>query len=74
MTNDKLNGSVDLLAKSLRDVFVEAAISVGNDIKADMKDMEGRLNTTNSNMAVMFTNEAKRMGDMIDAKLQKMSE
>ncbi len=103
MPNDKLNGSVELLAQSLRDVFGEAMTSVRNGLKADMKDMEGRLNTdlkdikadmkdikadmkdmegrlntridtTDSNMAVMFTDQAKKMGDMIDDRLQKMSE
>ena len=84
MPNDNLNGSVDLLARSLRDVFGEAMTDVRNGMKADlkametglrkdMKEMEERLNTridtTNENMAAQFTQQEKKMGDMIDKKL-----
>ena len=36
MANDKLNGSVDLLAQALRGVFTEAVEQVGGDIKAEI--------------------------------------
>ncbi len=86
MEESKLNGSVNLLAQALRDVFSEAMTSVRNGVKADMKEMEsgirsdmntmeGRLSdhidTTNQNMASQFAEQEKKMGKMIDKKLAR---
>jgi len=82
---NKMNGSLDLLASAMRDVFSEAMISVRNGMKADLKDMEGRLNlridetnarigTTNQNMAAMFSEQEKKVGEMMDKKLDRRTE
>ena len=67
MPNKKLNGSVDLLAQAMRQVFQESVEAVHTDMKEDLKDMgEGIRSemkdmnkTTNENMQKMnkTTNE-----------------
>ena len=43
-TKSKLNGSVDLLAKAMRQVFTEAVKEGIVPVRKDMEAMEGRLN------------------------------
>ena len=75
----KLNGSVDLLAKSMRDVFSEAMEAVHGAVKKDMDAMEGRLNeridgverridTTNENMQAQFAEQEKKIGRLLGSK------
>ena len=70
MGNEQLNGSVDLLAKAMRQVFTEAVESavqpLATEVKAlrtEVNDMEGRLNaridTTNENMQAQFAQHRK---------------
>jgi len=42
-TKKPLNGSVDLLAEGIRNVFNEGFTSVRDGVKADIADMENRL-------------------------------
>lgn len=41
--SDRLNGNVDLLARAMRTVFSEAVQEGIKPVRADMRDMEGRL-------------------------------
>ena len=76
MSNDKMNGSVDLLAQAMRKVFsesVEGAVApLTTEVKAlrtEVHDMEGRLNkridTTNANMQAQFAEQEKKIGQLI---------
>ena len=78
-SKNKLNGSVELLAKALKGVVSEA-IEENNDlvlttIRDDMAAMEGRLNdridTTNENMSKQFSTQAKYISEQIDKRLGK---
>jgi len=84
MASDKkgLNGSVDLLATAMRDVFkeaVEGAVEpIESQVKAlrtDMGDMEARLNqridTTNENMQAQFAQHRKDVQADIQEALKK---
>ncbi len=73
MSNNPLNGSVNLLAQAMRDVFregVERAVEpLATEMKAmrtDMRDMESRLNeridTTNQNMQGQLAEQQKKIG------------
>ena len=78
-SKNKMNGSVDLLAKALKGVVSEA-IEENNDlilttIKDDMAAMEGRLNkridTTDKNMSEQFAAQAQYISEEIDKRLGK---
>ena len=79
MANDKLNGSVDLLAQAMRGVFTEAVEQVGGDIKAEIKaDMvameqrlEARIDTTNKNMQVQFAQNRQDVSEDFKKALQQ---
>ncbi len=65
-TKSKLNGSVDLLAKAMRQVFTEAVeeglVPVREDIKdirGDIKKLSDGLDTTNQNMQAQFAQHRK---------------
>ncbi len=69
----KLNGSVDLLAKAMRQVFQEATQQAVEPVMDEMMKMEDRLDkkidnaveTTNSNMQAQFAEQDKKIGKLI---------
>ena len=74
-SKNKMNGSVDLLAKALKGVVSEA-IEANNDVILDeMGKMEERLNsridTTNENVSAQFATQAKYISEEIDKRLGK---
>ncbi len=74
-SKNKMNGSVDLLAKALKGVVSEA-IEANNDVILDeMGKMEERLNsridTTNENVSAQFATQAKHISEEIDKRLGK---
>ena len=89
---EHLNGSVDLLASAMRSVFTECMDSVRNGMRADLRDMEGRLNkridglvdrvdglekrldTTDANMAAQFADQEKKIGEIVEKKLDRLSQ
>ncbi len=75
----KLNGSVDILAKAMREVFTEAVEGAVDPLTTEVKalrtevgDMEGRLNdridTTNENMAAQFAAQEEKIGKLIKGR------
>ena len=66
MKENKLNGSADLLAKAIRQVFEEATEIGRMAVKDDMHEMEknlsDKIDTTNQNMESM----EGRLNDRID--------
>jgi hypothetical protein len=79
MAENKLNGSVELLARSIRDVFQDAMSITRENIKEDMasmkqdvaknlSDMETRLNshidTTNNNMQAQFARQEEIISNL----------
>ena len=72
MSEPKLNGSVELLAKAMRKVFSEAVEDVAEPLHKDMKglrtDMQGMgarldagIKTTNENMQSQFAEQEKKI-------------
>ena len=72
MTQEKLNGSADLLAKAIRKVFEETSENVRYSVKEDMHEMEknlsDKIDTTNQNMESM----EGRLNDRIDTTNENM--
>ncbi len=79
MAENKLNGSVELLARSIRDLFQDAMSITRENIKEDMEsmkqdvaknlsDMETRLNshidTTNNNMQAQFARQEEIISNL----------
>ena len=79
MAENKLNGSVELLARSIRDVFQDAMSITRENIKEDMEsmkqdvaknlsDMETRLNShidiTNNNMQAQFARQEEIISNL----------
>ncbi len=70
MKKNELNGSVDLLAKAMRDVFTESMQGVREGVQEDMKVLEEGLkeeirtvnDTTNQNMQAQFATQQKEIG------------
>ncbi len=66
MKNDKLNGSVDVLAQALRQVFTEAVESAVKPLEHKVDDMgkrlesvENGLKTTNENVQAQLAQNRK---------------
>ena len=70
-TNKKLNGSVNLLATALRDVFTEAMVAVKDDMKNDIQGFDNNLNTRMNGIDKSLENLGKRM-DKIDQSQKDM--
>ena len=83
MTGDaeKLNGSVELLARAMRKVFSEAVEGAAEPLHEDMKglrtDMQGMsarmatkadIKTTNENMQYQFAEQEKKIGQLLKAR------
>jgi len=72
----KLNGSVNLLAQAMRDVFHESMNEVRDGMNEDLKVLEEGLRdeirsangTTNENMQVQFAEQEKKIGKLIAKK------
>ncbi len=76
MAKETLNGSTNLLAQAMREVFSEAMTTavapLQTEMKAlrtDMRDMETRLNaridTTNENMQAQFAEQERKIGQLL---------
>ena len=74
--SDKHNGSVDLLAQAMRQVFDESMQGVRSKVKQGMENMESRITThfdkqietTNQNMQTQFAEQEKDIADIVDKK------
>ncbi len=76
MTKNKLNGSADLLAKAIQQVFEEATEISRAQVKQDMHGMEQNLSdkidatnesikTTNQNMQAQFAQQEEKIAKMV---------
>ncbi len=69
MTQEKMNGSADLLAKAIRKVFEETSENVRDSVKEDMQEMEknlsDKIDTTNQNMQAQFAQQEKKIAKMV---------
>ena len=76
MTKNKLNGSADLLAKAIQQVFEEATEISRAQVKQDMHGMEQNLSdkidatnesikTTSQNMQAQFAQQEEKIAKMV---------
>ena len=74
MTSKNLNGSVDLLAKAMKEVFSEAVEGAVEPLRDGLKEIHDDmatkkdLKTTNKNMQVQFSEQEKKIGKLLSAK------
>ena len=68
--SEKLNGSVGRLAVALGDVVREAAESVRDDVRKDMREVEERLNTRIDRVAGDVRDAEERLGNRIDRAVE----
>ncbi len=87
MSTTKLNGSSDLLANAIRKVFEETMKAHENNMKPEFEKIDKRLEAleagqtklgeqidqTNKNMADQFSEQDKRISDIVDKKLERFT-
>ena len=84
MPSRKLNGSVEVLARAMRDVFTEAVQEgIGPvrkdvaglkeniaEIKEDVAGVKRDIKTTNENMQAQFASQEKKIGKLLTGKIR----
>jgi len=68
----KLNGSVNVLAEAMRNVFSEAVISAVEPLREDMQAMENRLNGRIDGLETRIDNVKNELETRIDTTNQNM--
>ncbi len=73
-TDSKLNGSVEMLAKAMKEVFSEAMESAVEPIHSDLEGIRNNMatkedvNTTNVNMQAQFAEQEKKLGNLLSKR------
>ncbi len=76
MGKNNMNGSVNLLAKAMRQVFQEAVEEGVSPLRKELKeeigslrkDMVERIDTTNENMQGQFSEQENKIGKMLSKR------